>query len=81
MTHALGELEEAVERLIASGRYASKDEILREGVRLLEERERKLEGLDAAIERGLADTEAGRVSPASDVFDRLERKYRTMSVV
>ncbi|MCC3247035.1 type II toxin-antitoxin system ParD family antitoxin [Methylocystis sp. WRRC1] len=81
MTHALGELEEAVERLIASGRYASKDEILREGVRLLEERERKLEGLDAAIERGLADTEAGRVSPASDVFDRLERKYRTTSVV
>ncbi|WP_036286492.1 type II toxin-antitoxin system ParD family antitoxin [Methylocystis sp. ATCC 49242] len=81
MTHALGELEEAVERLIASGRYASKDEILREGVRLLEERERKLEGLDAAIGRGLADTEAGRVSPASDVFDRLERKYRTTSVV
>jgi len=33
---------------------------------------------DAAIARGLADAEAGRTSPAEDVFNRLEAKYREM---
>jgi len=32
--------------------------------------------LDAAIDRGLADAEAGRVKPIDEVFDRLEAKYR-----
>lgn len=34
--------------------------------------------LDAAIMGGLADAEAGRVRPADEVFDRLEKKYRAM---
>jgi predicted transcriptional regulator len=35
--------------------------------------------LDEAIERGLADIEAGRVVPADEVFDRLEAKYQKMA--
>ena len=71
----LGEtLESVVTELVASGRYHSKSEVLREGVRLVQEREAKLAALDAAIARGLADADAGRVRPASDVFDRLEAK-------
>jgi antitoxin ParD1/3/4 len=35
--------------------------------------------LDAAIARGLADAEAGRVKFAEEVFDRPEAKYRAMS--
>jgi antitoxin ParD1/3/4 len=35
--------------------------------------------LDAAIARGLADADAGRVKPASQVFDRLEAKYRAQA--
>ena len=38
----LGNLEQSVERLVASGRYNSKSEVLREGVRLVEEREKRL---------------------------------------
>lgn len=34
--------------------------------------------IDVAITRGLADAEAGRVTPAEAVFDRLEAKYRAM---
>jgi hypothetical protein len=34
--------------------------------------------LDASIMRGLADAEAGRLTPAAAVFDRLERKYGTL---
>ena len=37
-----------------------------------EERETRLAPLDAAIARGLADAEAGRMRPSADVFDRLE---------
>ena len=37
---------------------------LREGVRLIQEREARLAALDASIARGLADAEAGQVKPA-----------------
>lgn len=70
------QLETFVGRLVASGRYNSKSEVLREGVRLIEEREAKLTALDASIARGLADAKAGRMTPADQVFDRLEAKVR-----
>jgi antitoxin ParD1/3/4 len=73
------QLEALVAKLVESGRYNSKSEVLREGVRLIEEREAKLAALDAAIARGLADAEAGRTKPAEEVFARLERKYRSMA--
>ncbi|MCB1447222.1 MAG: type II toxin-antitoxin system ParD family antitoxin [Rhizobiaceae bacterium] len=75
----LGKLEEVVDRLVASGRYNSKSEVLREGVRLVEEREKHLEALDAALARGLADIEAGRVKPAREVFDELRKRYQRMA--
>jgi antitoxin ParD1/3/4 len=53
--------------------------VLREGVRLVEEREKRLAALDAALARGVADADAGRVKPAADVFDRLESKYKAMA--
>ena len=70
-------LESFVAEIVASGRYNSKSEVLREGVRLVQEREARLAALDAALARGLADAEAGRTKPADEVFDRLEAKYRT----
>lgn len=70
--------EESVDRLIATGRFSSREQVIREGVRLLEARERKLATLDAALMRGLADADAGRMTPAEDVFSRLEGKYASM---
>ena len=72
-------LEKYVAKLVKSGRYNSKSEVLREGVRLIQERETRLAALDAAIARGLADVAAGQVKPAHEVFDRLEAKYRAMA--
>lgn len=72
-------LEEYVKELVTKGRYNSKSEVLREGVRLVQEREARLAALDAAIAGGLADVEAGRVKPAEEVFDRLEAKYKAKS--
>lgn len=68
-------LEGVVKELVSTGRYNSKSEVLREGVRLVQEREKRLAALDAELAKGLADAEAGRVKPAEDVFDRLEAKY------
>ena len=71
------QLESYVASLIEKGRYNSKSEVLREGVRLVQEREERLAALDAGIARGLANSTAGRVKPASEVFDRLEARYKT----
>jgi antitoxin ParD1/3/4 len=70
------QLENYVANLVRSGRYHSKSEVLREGVRLIQERETRLAALDAAIKRGLADADAGRVTPAAALFERLEAKYQ-----
>ena len=68
-------LENVVTKLVSEGRFNSKSEVLREGVRLVQEREARLAALDAALARGIADADAGRVKPAEEVFDRLEAKY------
>lgn len=75
----LGEqLEAYVRQLVASGRYNSKSEVLREGVRLIQDRETRLAALEASIARGVADADAGRITPAAEVFNRLEARYRAM---
>ncbi len=68
-------LEEVVSHLIASGRYGSRSEILREGVRMLEARENERLRLNDALTRGLSDVEAGRVTDIEEVRARLLSKY------
>ena len=69
------QLESFVTKLVETGRYNSKSEVLREGIRLIQEREMRLAVLDQALARGLADADAGRVRPAADVAARLEARY------
>ena len=73
------QLEAFVVSLVANGRYNSKSEVLREGVRLIQDRETRLAALDASIQRAVDDEVAGRLTPAEEVFDRLEAKYRAMA--
>ncbi len=73
------QLEKFVSSLVSSGRYNSKSEVLREGVRLIEERERRLAALDRALDRGIEAADAGETVPASQVFARLKAKYRKMA--
>lgn len=72
-------LEDVVTQLVKTGRYNSRSEILREGVRLVQERESRLAALDAAIARGIADADAGRLHDLDDVAERLDAKYAAMS--
>jgi antitoxin ParD1/3/4 len=73
------QLEGYIRQLVDTGRYGSKSEVLREGVRLVQDRETRLAAQDASIMRGIADADAGRTKTASDVFDRLEAKYSVMA--
>lgn len=68
-------MEQLVNELVATGRFSSKNEVLQEGLRLLDEREKKLAALDAALARGLADIDAGRMRPVDEVFDELRARY------
>lgn len=56
--------QDVIETLVDSGRYQNASEVLREGLRLVEQRERedelKLEALRQAAQVGLADLAAGR---------------------
>jgi antitoxin ParD1/3/4 len=72
------QLERFVTNLVKSGRYNSKSEVLREGVRLIQERETRLAALDAALAQGIAAAEAGQVKPLDEVFDALEAKYSAL---
>jgi len=55
-----------VEQLVTSGRYQNASEVLREGLRLVEQREEenalRLVALRSAIEVGVTDIESGRLS-------------------
>jgi len=69
------QLESFVTQMVKTGRYNSRSEILREGVRLVHERETRLAALDASIARGIADADAGRVHDLEDVAARLDARY------
>ena len=73
------QLESFVGQLVKAGRYNSRSEILREGVRLIHERETRLAALDASILRGVADADAGRVHDLETVAAALGTKYRELA--
>jgi len=65
------ELEPFVDREIANGNFADRDDIVNHALRLLQrDREEAIVGIKA----GLADVAAGRVQPLDEAFDELRRE-------
>ena len=71
------ELEELITQKVRSGRYTSASEVIREGLRLLEEqdqiRQKRLEAIREKIDRGLAQLDNGEGIPDDQVRVLLER--------
>jgi antitoxin ParD1/3/4 len=72
-------LEAFITEAVKTGRYGSRSEVLREGVRMVQDRELLWAKAEAEIGKGIEDSIAGRVTPAEEVFDQLIAKYRTMA--
>lgn len=62
--------DELIDTLVATGRYQNASEVMREGLRLIEQREAedaaKLAALREAARLGMADFDAGRFNTFSD---------------
>jgi len=75
------EMARMVREKVEQGAYASNSEVIREGLRMLQEaealRERKLAWMRDIISESLDDTRPP--VPAEEAFDRLAAKYRKMA--
>jgi antitoxin ParD1/3/4 len=60
------ELEQLVERKVSSGMYQTASEVVREGLRLLAERDKRLESLRRDIQAGLDAIERGEYTDYDD---------------
>ncbi len=69
--------EDMIDGLIDEGRYATASEIIREGLRLVQEREdsrkAKLEALRAEIQKGF---DSGPAEDVGDMFERIKAEGR-----
>jgi antitoxin ParD1/3/4 len=77
-SYSIGEhFEGFIDELLKSGRYSTASEVMREGLRLLEEREErrkvKLEALRAEIQKGF---DSGPAEEVGDMFERIKAEGR-----
>lgn len=77
------ELEAFIQERVASGRFATAGEAVREGLHLLEEREQEREAvlteLRQEIELGVEQAKAGQLSDGRAFFEELRQKIRSGS--
>ena len=68
--------EEFVESIVKDGRYGSASEVVREGLRLVEEREAKLSALRQTLDASIAE---GGERSQDDVHVALDAKAKALS--
>lgn len=73
------DIESFMDEMVETGRYASHEDVLREGVELVRQREQKRAEFIAAIDEGIADADAGRVHDVEDVVRELKARYSSGS--
>ena len=79
LTVALPEaLETFIQQRVASGRYASAGDVVREALTLMEQREREreavIDGIRREIQLGIEQAEAGQLRDGETVFAEIRKK-------
>jgi antitoxin ParD1/3/4 len=78
-SYTLGKhFEGFVQAQLAGGRYNNASEVVRDALRLMEDRERSLAAIDARLARGIADADAGRVYDLDTVFSELDAELAAL---
>lgn len=68
---------EFIEQQVASGRYATASDVIRAGLRLLQDQEEQMAALRISIQQGLDDLAAGRSHVVNDAYwDSLRDRVR-----
>jgi antitoxin ParD1/3/4 len=69
------EMVRVIREKVSTGAYGSNSEVIREALRGWMDRERRLATLDAAVARGVADADAGRVRDLDAVRVDLQKRF------
>jgi antitoxin ParD1/3/4 len=69
------EMARVIHERVKAGEYGSVSEVIRDAMRAWLQRERRLAALDAAIARGIADADAGRVKDIDQVRTEMEERF------
>ncbi len=81
--HLTAELEQLVQSKVKSGRYNSASEVIREALRLLEERDQLMElrkeAIRQKIDEGWESLRRGEGLDGEEFFAELERKERALA--
>ena len=73
--HVTPEIEADIRQRVESGEYADESELLREALRMLDARERRVQEIRASIEEGLAAVERGEgIELTPEVWEEIDRE-------
>jgi len=73
-TSLTAELAEFVKTLVSTGRYQSDSEVVRQGLRMLQEHEMGLAELKAKIGKGIKQANKGALIEGKEVFEELKAR-------
>ncbi|MEA5505940.1 type II toxin-antitoxin system ParD family antitoxin [Halotia wernerae UHCC 0503] len=73
------ELEQFIQAQLATGRFASADDVINEAFKLLQEREQRIEELRQKIAVGTEQIAKGQVTDGEVVFAKFKEKIRLIA--